>query len=255
MTEMRSGTSRTAPKDSSKSSAIPVAGVVLLHGLARTRLSMRPLIGPLRTAGYLVVNPGYPSRRYPVETLASLTILPAVDRLRGLGATTIHFVTHSMGGILVRAWLVRERLPELGRVVMLGPPSQGSELIDCLSRFSLFRQVFGPAACQLSTAAHSLPRQLGPATFPLGILIGNRPAGWPLNRCFTGPNDGKVAVARARLAGMSDFHTVDCGHAFIMRDPLVHELVVRFLDDGRFGTDDGLSPCAGRDGRRCGWSA
>ncbi len=151
----------------------PAAGVVLLHGLARTRLSMRPLVGRLQRAGFQVVNPGYPSRRHPVETLARLAIPPAVARLRARGATTIHFVTHSMGGILVRAWLAAEPLPELGRVVMLAPPNRGSEVVDWLARFRWFQRLFGPAAGELHTAAHSLPRRLGPADFPLGILIGD----------------------------------------------------------------------------------
>ena len=236
---MRLFSARTAPVRTTPPAVAP-AGVVLLHGRARTRLSMRSLIGPLQRAGYLVINPGYPSRRYPVETLARLAIPPAVTHLRAQGATTIHFVTHSMGGILVRAWLAAEPLPELGRVVMLAPPNQGSELIDWLGRFRWFRRLFGPAACQLHTAAHSLPRQLGPADFPLGILIGDRGAHWPLARCFAGANDGKVAVARAQLEGMADFRVVDCGHAFIMRNRRVQDLAVRFLGSGRFGTDDGL---------------
>ena len=236
---MRLFSARTEPVRTTPPAFAP-AGVVLLHGLARTRLSMRSLIGPLQRAGYLVINPGYPSRRYPVETLARLTIPPAVTHLRAQGATTIHFVTHSMGGILVRAWLAAEPLPELGRVVMLAPPNQGSELIDWLGRFRWFRLLFGPAAGQLGTAGHSLPSQLGPVDFPLGVLIGDRGAHWPLARCFAGANDGKVAVARAQVEGMADFRVVDCGHAFIMRNRRVQDLAVRFLGSGRFGTDDGL---------------
>ncbi len=222
------------------SPAAAPAGVVLLHGLARTRLSMRTLAASLCRAGYQVDNPGYPSRRHAIETLARLVIPPAVARLRRRGAATIHFVTHSMGGILVRSFLAEAPPPELGRVVMLAPPNQGSEVVDWLGRYPWFHRVFGPAAGELSTGADSLPCRLGPADFPLGILIGDRGAHWPLARCFTGANDGKVAVARARLEGMADFRVVDCGHAFIMRDRRVQELVVRFLRAGEFGADDGL---------------
>ncbi len=207
-------------------------GIVLLHGLARTSLSMARLGRFLRRQGYMVVNVGYPSRSHPVETLARMAIPPALARLRQQGAGRIHLVTHSMGGTLARAFLATEPLPELGRVVMLGPPNQGSELIDALWRYSWFRWFFGPAAGQLSTATDSLPNRLGPAAFPLGIIIGNRSAGWPFAACFPGPNDGKVTVARAHLAGMDDFLTVPCGH--VMNYSLVRKQVAWFLAHGRF---------------------
>ncbi|MBV5318674.1 MAG: alpha/beta fold hydrolase [Desulfobulbaceae bacterium] len=211
----------------------PKTGAVLLHGLARTRRSMRPLAVYLERQGYTVVNVSYPSRRYPAETLARLALPPAVAELRRGGIESIHFVTHSMGGILLRSYLASENLPELSRVVMLSPPNQGSEVVDHLGRYFWFRWFFGPAGCQLGTAESDLPLRLGPMPCPVGIIIGTLPA-LGLSRFFPGPNDGKVSVARAQLAGMTDFLTLPYGHAFIMRHRPVLAQVAFFLENGRF---------------------
>jgi pimeloyl-ACP methyl ester carboxylesterase len=208
-------------------------GVILLHGLARTWRSMRSLATFLERRGYGVINVGYPSCRAPIEALAHSTIPPAVARLRQEGFSPIHFVTHSMGGLLLRCYLSVDPVPELGRVVMLSPPNQGSELVDALCRFAWFRRLFGPAGCQMGTGAGHLPARLGPADFPLGIITGNRPA-IGLTHFFPGPNDGKVSVARAQLAGMADFLEVACGHSLIMRHRTVQEQVAHFLANGRF---------------------
>jgi len=208
-------------------------GVILLHGLARTSRSMRPLDAFLTHRGYQVVNVGYPSCRHPVEVLAQEAIPPAVAALRRQQAGVIHFVTHSMGGILLRAFLASEPLPELGRTVMLCPPNQGSELVDHFGRFSWFRMLFGPAGCQLGTGQEQLPSRLGPAAFPVGILTGNRP-GIGLGRFFPGPSDGRVSVVRAQLTGMRDFLVLPYGHALIMRHRAVLEQVAAFLENGRF---------------------
>lgn len=208
-------------------------GVILLHGLARTRRSMRTLASCLQRQGYTVANVGYPSRRYPIETLARKTLLAALATLRQQGVNSIHFVTHSMGGILLRVYLAEQSLPELGRVVMLSPPNQGSELVDLFCRYAWFRFLFGPAGCQLGTNPNSLPNRLGPARFPLGIITGNRPA-LGLAHFFSGPSDGKVAVERARLEGMADFLVLPYGHALIMVRRQVQEQVIHFLRAGRF---------------------
>lgn len=208
-------------------------GVILLHGLARTSRSMRPLAAYLERQGYGVVNAGYPSRHGTIKILARSAIPPALAELRRQGATTIHCVTHSMGGILLRAFLATESLPELGRTVMLCPPNQGSELVDSLNRFAWFRLLFGPAGCQLRTGPDELPTLLGPAEFPLGIITGNRPA-IGLSGFFAGPSDGKVSVERAQLEGMADFLILPYGHSLIMRHRSVQEQVVHFLINGRF---------------------
>ena len=194
---------------------------------------MRAMAVYLRRQGYAVLNVGYPSRRASIEQLAAAAIAPAVATLCQQGRDTIHFVTHSMGGILLRWYLGQQSLPELGRVVMLSPPNQGSEVVDVLARFAWFRWFFGPAGCQLGTGEEGLPSHLGPVDFPLGIITGNRPA-LGLTHFFPGPNDGKVSVARAQVAGMDDFLVLPCGHALIMRKTAVQLQVVHFLRHGCF---------------------
>lgn len=207
--------------------------MILLHGLVRTRRSMAPLAAFLKRRGYAVANAGYPSRRAPVEILAQSTLPSAVAALQRQRIDVIHFVTHSMGGILLRAYLAETSPAELGRTVMLSPPNQGSELVDRLCPYAWFRLLFGPAGCQLGTGTNDLPARLGPAAFPLGIITGNRPA-IGLSRFFPGPSDGKVSVARAQLPGMADFLVLPYGHALIMRRRPVQEQVVYFLRTGRF---------------------
>jgi len=209
-------------------------GVILLHGLVRTNWSMHRPARWLRRAGYVVVNAGYPSRRHPVEVLARAVLPPAISELEQQGIRHIHFVTHSMGGLLLRAYLTEQLLPGLGRVVMLSPPNQGSELVDYFSRFPWFCRLFGPAACQLTTAATGLPRQLGSLPCPVGIITGVRPTTPLFSGFFTGANDGRVSVASAQLSGMEDFLTVPSGHSLLMNRNEVLEQILYFLASGRF---------------------
>jgi len=208
--------------------------VILLHGLCRTRLSMAPIGRALGNAGYQVLNVNYPSRSGRIRELSENAIEPAVFQCRGNGATSVHFVTHSMGGILVRDYLNRHEIKELGRVVMIAPPNRGSELVDKLGRLWLFEAVNGPAGRELSTASDSTPLRLGPVTFPLGVIAGSRSRGWISRRFFPGLNDGKVAVERTMIPGMSDHWVVTAGHTFIMRNRRVISQTLQFLAHGAF---------------------
>lgn len=209
--------------------------VILLHGLCRTSRSMTKMQRALTQAGYAVWNVNYPSRTAPVDELADDAIGKAVAVCRENGATKIDFVTHSMGGILVRSYLARHTVPELGRVVMLAPPNQGSEVADKLGTLSLYKWINGPAGNELGTDKNSAPNQLGPARFPVGVIAGDRSINW-INSLFLipGRNDGKVSVERARLAGMSDFRVVRATHPFIMRNDEVIRQMIHFLQTGTF---------------------
>ncbi len=206
--------------------------VILLHGLARTAAAMEPLAEAFGAAGYSVANVDYPSREHPVEKLAPL----AVEQ--GLAACpageTVHFVTHSLGGILVRYYLSTHELPRLGRVVMLAPPNQGSEGVDQMREVPGFRLLNGPAGLQLGTGPDDLQRRLPSADFPLGVIAGDRTFNLLLSQFLPNPDDGKVSVASTRVDGMTDFVIMPYSHPFIMERDEVIALALRFIGTGRF---------------------
>ena len=207
--------------------------LVLVHGLARTRRSMLPLAREGEARGYSVINHGYRSTRAAIDEHAT-ALAEVVGAIADAGP--IDFVTHSLGGIIVRAMLADpERRPRrLGRVVMISPPNRGSELVDVLGGFRLYQLAMGSPGGALGTSPASTPNRLGPADFDVGIITGDRALNPILARLIDGPSDGKVSVERARLEGMRDFLVVRRSHSFIMRAPEVIEAVFRFLVTGRF---------------------
>jgi pimeloyl-ACP methyl ester carboxylesterase len=212
--------------------------IVFLHGLGRTWLSMAWLASQARRRGYAVINHGYRSRRHSIaEHAEQLRIV--VGAISGRGR--IHFITHSLGGIVVRAMLAdRSAWPErLGRVVMLSPPNQGSELVDFLAGNSIYHSVLGPAGGELGTHAHSTPNRLGRVDFEVGIITGDRAIGPLSRRIFPGATDGKVSVARAQIEGMRDFRVVSRSHTFIMYGADVAAAAFHFLEHGRFPMETG----------------
>ncbi len=210
--------------------------VVLLHGLGRTRRAMRALERTL-SHRFRVITIGYPSMKYPVERLAEYVGIKIRQRCLD-EKHKIHFVTHSLGGIVLRCYLKDNRLRNLGRVVMLGPPNRGSELVDIFRKNGfvgvLFGIVTGPAGPQLGTEASSIPNALGPVDFEVGVIAGNGSQDPLFSRLIPGADDGRLSVERAKVEGMTDFMTVPQHHTFMMNDARVIEQTVSFLENGEF---------------------
>ena len=213
--------------------------VILLHGLIRTATSMEPMQEALAEAGFETVNVDYPSREYPIERLAPLAIDEGLAGCRSVeGTETVHFVTHSLGGILVRQYLSVTDIPELGRVVMLAPPNQGSKAADELRDVPGFDWVHGPAGEQLGKGEGSVPLALGPAGFELGVIAGTGSIDPIGSAVLDDPDDGKVSVEDTKIDGMDDFVVVSHSHAMIMRMPRTIGLTIRFLQTGSFDSVD-----------------
>lgn len=188
----------------------------------------------LSAAGYVVSNVSYPSRSARIEVLAERAVGDAVAACERADAAAIHFVTHSLGGILVRCYLGRHTVARLGRVVMLGPPNRGSEVVDRLRDWALFRLVNGPAGSELGTDPDSVPNRLGPVSFELGVIAGRRSVNLVNSTFIAGPNDGKVSVERTRVAGMADHLVLPVTHPFMMKNREAIRQTIAFLRLGRF---------------------
>ncbi|HEY4415829.1 MAG TPA: alpha/beta fold hydrolase, partial [Verrucomicrobiae bacterium] len=216
------------------SAGVETEQVILLHGLCRTSRSMEPMARALTQAGYQVRNIDYPSRTATVAQLAESVIGPVVAAGQHNGVTQIHFVTHSLGGILVRYYLAHHAITNLGRVVMLGPPNQGSEVVDMLRGWWLFKKLNGPAGNELGTDPGSIVNQLGSANFCVGIIAGNRSINWINSLLIPGCDDGKVSVEKTKLAGMTDWIELATSHPFIMRNSTAMAQTISFLRTGKF---------------------
>lgn len=207
-------------------------GAILLHGLGRTSASMAPLARALRRDGLSVLNLDHPTRRAGIAALAD-HVEAASARWRVDGTGSLHLVGHSLGGLVARAWIARHRPERLGRVVLLGSPSGGSEIADRLVGFAPYRWIFGPAGAKLTTDDAARDELLGVPDYPLGIIAGTRsldPLSWAL---LPKPNDGKVTVARTMVPGATHL-TLPVSHTLMMRAPAVIAATSRFLRDGRF---------------------
>ncbi|HUG39734.1 MAG TPA: alpha/beta fold hydrolase [Longimicrobiales bacterium] len=208
------------------------ATVILLHGLGRTTQSMLPMERALEGRGYRVVNLGYPSRTHSIAELVD-----TLDRALEVccaGGVPVHFVTHSLGGILVRAYAARHGVARIGRVVMLSPPNAGSEVVDRLDDTPGLAWLLGPAFMQLGTDSTAVPRVLGPPEFEVGVITGEASLNPLFSWWLPGRDDGKVTVESARVDGAAGFLVVPYTHGFLMRREEVIEQVAAFLGTGRF---------------------
>ncbi|MFT3830448.1 MAG: hypothetical protein QM691_12170 [Opitutaceae bacterium] len=219
--------------------AIPASAarevVVILHGVAiSSRLTAR-LARHITAAGYEVHNLDYPSKTVPLAELGPRWL---AAKLAGLGvdrAPRLHFVTHSMGGLIVRGYLAAHRPANLGRVVNIVPPHNGSAVSDKLRRLPIIWRIIGRNLGALGTGPDAYWRTLPPCPdFEFGVIAGSfalNPIGWWF---LERPHDGTVAERSTRLEGMADHITLPSNHTLILFRRRTAEQALAFLRTGRF---------------------
>ena len=215
----------------------PRETVIILHGLGRTAISMAWMDRALKKAGYATINTSYVFRKGPIAALAEDVVGSRLEKARRSGAERIHFVTHSLGGILLRHFSEHNDTPDDSRAVMIAPPNQGSELVDYFRELPPLHWFCGPAFGELSTDDDSAPNRLGPVGIETGVIAGDRNLFPGFARHFDGPSDGIVAVERTKVAGMKDWTIVPHGHTFITNTPTAIRQTLYFLKKGRFEND------------------
>jgi pimeloyl-ACP methyl ester carboxylesterase len=209
-------------------------GVVLLHGIARSARSFRKMQSALEAVGFATLNLDYQSRTKSLEALVA-DIHPAIAGFASRVDGPVNFVAHSMGALLTRAYLARHPPGRLGRVLLLGPPNNGSEIADRFGHLALYRVFFGPAGQQLTTAPDAATRALLPApTYPLGIIAGNRSVYPIASRFLPTPNDGRVSVESTKIDGMADHTVIATAHPLLVRDARAIAQTIAFLQNGCF---------------------
>ncbi len=211
--------------------------VVLLHGMGRTSFSMNSMESFLKESGYQTVSHSYPSTKLTIEKISN-NIIPEFVGECNIKSRKVHFVTHSLGGIIARYYLQSNNLPEGSRVVMLSPPNKGSEIADKFRDSTWYGWLTGPPGQQLTTDSMSLPNNLGAISYEVGIITGRSTLEPWFSRLIPGEDDGKVSVESAKLEEMKDFLVVDHAHTFIMKSSEVKSQVLAFIKYGKFQVAD-----------------
>ncbi len=207
---------------------------ILLHGMGRTHVSMGLIESALKEQGHSVWNKNYESTEVPIKALADTVINNALDGCAKNKPNKINFVTHSLGGILVRAYLQNKTINNIGRIVMLSPPNHGSEIADLLKDNFIYQKWMGPAGQEIGIQGSSIPNQLKPIQAEIGVIAGSSTSDPWFSPFIPGDDDGKVSVESTRLDEMKDFIVIESGHSFIMRNEEAIQQILNFLQHGHF---------------------
>lgn len=192
------------------------------------------LASRIEQAGFRVIRVGYDSLRETPQAML-VEVARQIDLCCAALQSSVHFVGHSLGGLLIRAYLAEHEVTHLGRVVLIGTPNYGTPIVDRY-RDSWWMNLAGPTAQTLGTGAGSFPASLPDPNYPVGVIAGVK-AGPLLDDVMAGDHDGLVPVESTKVPGMVDFITVNSGHSFLRYSDEVAQQTAAFLQTGRFLRD------------------
>ncbi len=214
----------------------PVRVVVLVHGFMDTRFHLYFMEKQLISEGYVVINKTYPSVTMSIEDCADY--LAGVIERGTEGITDpyeLDFITHSMGGLVVRCYLAKYHPPQAKRLVMIATPNRGVTKAELAARFPLADRVLGPALMEMAQGPDYLCALCGGApAVEFGVITGGKGDGQGYSLFIPGDDDGIVAVRSAYLPGASDFLLLDHIHNLICFYDDTIANARAFLTDGAF---------------------
>ncbi len=220
-----------------KSTNLNIKGnyTVLIHGLFPSALFMKKISETLEKRGYYLVNVTYPTRQYSIDIIVEQYIKRSISECCVSKKRKINFVTHSLGGILLRKYLITNTIPNLGRVVMFAPPNHGSKMSDFFKNNLLYKWFFGPAGQQLGTSKNSYVNLLpNKVNFDLGVIAGSKSYNPISYFIMDQKNDGAVSVNSTKIIGMKDHITIPTCHTCLLYDKEAIKQMLFFLDNGYF---------------------
>ena len=189
----------------------------------------------LEKAGYQVVNWSYRSVR---DSLPEIAWQLETELQQYTQDDTVHFVTHSMGGLVVRSFFefadVEGVTPQLCRLVMIAPPNQGAEIATFASRLNYNNWLFGENVEYMRTDKISLADSLAIPSIEFGIIAAARGAESGYNLFIDGANDGYISLPRTYLEGARDYMVISNMHFFVVYQKETLENVIHFLKHGQF---------------------
>jgi pimeloyl-ACP methyl ester carboxylesterase len=209
--------------------------VYLLHGLGRSSFAMWMMASRLEDAGFLVENIDYQSFNMSPEEIL-LDVTEQINESQPEKYQTVHFVGHSLGGLMIRAYLERTSVKNLGRVVLIGTPNKGTPLVDKYQD-SWWISMLGPAIPALSTDKESFPNSLADPYYPVGIIAGIS-KGNDNEDVIPGEDDGIVPLESTQVNGMTDIIIVESSHSMMRYSREVASQTIAFLRYARFQKDN-----------------
>ena len=223
--------------------------VILLHGIIRSSKSMSRMQKSLNEAGFVPVPFDYPSTQANLDRCSEYLdqVLKSLN-----GVKKISFVTHSMGGLVVRNWLRNHKDKRLTRLVMLGTPNKGAEMADKLRNVKLFKLILGPAGQQLVSGDASDIAKLPVPEFEFACIAGARGTAEGYNPIIPGDDDGTVAVSSVMLEGAADSEVFPVLHSFLPLHAAVIKSTQCFLKSGSL-RESGETNAGGKRGSRGGF--
>lgn len=219
----------------------PMSGtaVIALHGILRSSKSWTDMQRVLEPDGYTFISVDYPSTQLPISEFANQLqeLITSLD-----GIEQIHFIVHSMGGLVVRRWGQLYSDPRVHRMVMIGTPNRGAEIASMLQKNLLFQLILGPAGQQLVSDPEQFISTLPLPTMEFAVIAGAKGTPDGFNPLIPGDDDGVVTVQSARLPGAVDFLAVPVLHSFQPWNPEVMAATRRFLSTGALRTSGAREP-------------